>query len=163
MEKNQTSLKNKLKYLYNLKHKNIVKKMIKIKKKNSKYIEKILLKKVEKLYYKPIYQVNVLATHNNTHVSIMNYKTHYVLAKASAGSTGFKRLTKSTPYAAYRTTLKVIKKARKKGVVNTVIKIKGVSRSKKRILRVLKKNFRVLFLIDNNNYSHNGCKLKKKT
>lgn len=116
----------------------------------------------EKIYYKNIYQISVLNTSNNTHVNLMQYKNKYVIAKASAGSTGYKRLEKSTKFAAYKTTLKIIKKAKKKGIIYAIIKIKGYGRSFKTIKNILNKNFKTIYMIDNNKYPHNGCKLRKK-
>lgn len=116
----------------------------------------------EKIYYKNIYQISVLNTSNNTHITLMQYKTKYVIAKASSGSTGYKRLEKSTKFAAYKTALKIVKKAKKRGILYAIIKIKGQGRSFKTIRNLLNKNFKTIYLLDNNKYAHNGCKLRKK-
>lgn len=116
----------------------------------------------EKIYYKQIYQISVLNTLNNTHITLLQYKNKYVITKASSGSTGYKRLEKSTKFAAYKTALKVIKKAKKRGIIYAIIKLKGQGRSFKTIRNILNKNFKTIYLIDNNKYAHNGCKLRKK-
>lgn len=126
--------------------------------KKLKFFSKIL----EKIYYKYIYQISILNTENNTHVSLMKIKNSYVIAKTSAGASGYKRLEKSTRYATYKTTLRIIKIAKKQGVVYTVIKLKGFGKHYKTLKNLLNKNFKIIYLLDDNKYSHNGCKIRKK-
>jgi ribosomal protein S11 len=122
----------------------------------------IFSKLLEKIYYKYIYQLSILNTENNTHVSLMKIKNSHVIAKTSAGASGYKRLEKSTRYATYKTTLRIIKIAKKQGVIYTIVKLKGFGKHYKTLKSLLNKNFKIIYLLDNNKYSHNGCKIRKK-
>jgi len=170
MNKNQVYLK-KQHYIYSLKNKKKIttnflketlylkfRKLIKEKKNN---VQKIF-HKLKKINAYRIFIVKYLTTFNNSHISI-HTPDNTMLYTLSSGVAGFKRLQKSTKFATFKTTLQIVKKLKKTYKVKYIkVYIKGLGRYKKTIFNVLKQNFKIVYVVDNNKYKHNGCKLKKK-
>src|ERR1035437_8782583 len=80
------------------------------------------VKKVRRSVSKGI--VHVKATFNNTLIAITDTNGD-VLCTASAGTIGFKGARKSTPFAAQRAAEQAAVKARKMGVTEVEVRVKG--------------------------------------
>lgn len=104
----------------------------------------------------------VKATFNNTIVTITDVNGE-VLAWDSAGTIGFKGSRKSTPFAAQRAAESVADKARKLGVREVEVKVKGPGSGRESAVTALQANgIRVRGIEDVTPLPHNGCRARKK-
>jgi len=105
---------------------------------------------------------HVKATFNNTIVTItdMNGDT---LATGSAGASGFKGSRKSTPFAAQQAAELAASKARKLGVVEVEVKVKGPGSGRESAMRALQAaGLKILSIEDVTPIPHNGCRPRKR-
>jgi small subunit ribosomal protein S11 len=105
---------------------------------------------------------HVKATQNNTIVTItdMNGET---LAWDSAGTIGFKGARKSTPFAATRAGENCGGKARKMGMSEVEIRIKGAGAGRESAVNGLTASgLRVTAVEDHTPVPHNGCRPTKR-
>jgi len=124
----------------------------KVKKKPTK---KVIKKEVVKA------RVYITASFNNTLVTFTDLEGN-VICWGSSGSAGFKGTRKSTPYAATVTTDSVIDKARKLGVREVEVYVKGPGPGRESALRALKTAaFRFNLIADVTAIPHNGPRPKK--
>ena len=117
-------------------------------------------KKVRKNILKAIAHVN--ATFNNTMVTItdMNGET---LCWDSAGTVGFKGARKSTPFAAGRAAEQAAQQARKHGVVEIEVKVKGPGAGREQaIIQLQHAGLKITGIEDVTPLPHNGCRPPKK-
>ncbi|RJR24979.1 30S ribosomal protein S11 [Candidatus Microgenomates bacterium] len=106
-------------------------------------------------------KVNVLATFNNTVVSVSDLEGN-VLLQESAGSLGFKGARKSTPYAATVTTEKALVKAKQQGIKEVEVYIKGPGAGRDAALRAIRAaNLKIDLIADVTPIPHNGVKPRK--
>jgi small subunit ribosomal protein S11 len=111
---------------------------------------------------KPKARVNILATFNNTVVSISDLDGS-VLLQESAGSLGFKGARKSTPYAATVTTEKAVTRAKNFGVKEVEVYIKGPGSGRDAALRAIRAaNLKIDLIADVTPIPHNGVKPRKQ-
>ncbi|MGI5826657.1 MAG: 30S ribosomal protein S11 [Patescibacteria group bacterium] len=111
---------------------------------------------------KPKARVNILATFNNTVVSISDLDGS-VLLQESAGSLGFKGARKSTPYAATVTTEKAVTRAKNFGVKEVEVYIKGPGMGRDAALRAIRAaNLKIDLIADVTPIPHNGVKPRKQ-
>lgn len=104
----------------------------------------------------------VKATFNNTIVTVTDVNGE-VLAWDSAGTIGFKGSRKSTPFAAQRAAESVADKARKLGVREVEVKVKGPGSGRESAVTALQANgIRVRGIEDVTPLPHNGCRARKK-
>jgi len=106
--------------------------------------------------------VHIKATQNNTIVTItdMNGET---LCWDSAGTIGFKGARKSTPFAATRAAETSASKARKMGMSEVEIRIKGSGAGRESAVNGLTAaGLRVTAVEDHTPVPHNGCRPKKR-
>jgi small subunit ribosomal protein S11 len=106
--------------------------------------------------------VHIRATSNNTIVTItdMNGET---LAWDSAGTIGFKGARKSTPFAATRAAEQAASKARKMGMSEVEIRIKGSGAGRESAVNgLVAAGLRVTAVEDHTPVPHNGCRPKKR-
>lgn len=109
----------------------------------------------------PKAKINILATFNNTVVSIADLEGN-VLLQESAGSSGFKGARKSTPYAATVTTERAIVKAKQMGVKEVEIYIKGPGSGRDAALRAIRAGgLKIDLIADVTPIPHNGVKPRK--
>jgi len=104
---------------------------------------------------------NIFSSYNNTIVSIadMNGK---VIAWASAGTLGFKGTKKSTPYAATLVGKEAVERARKFGLQEVKISVKGIGPGREGAIRgIISSGVDVVSIIDNTPIPHNGTKPAK--
>jgi small subunit ribosomal protein S11 len=118
------------------------------------------IKKVRKNVVRGV--VHVKATSNNTIVTItdMNGET---LAWDSAGTIGFKGARKSTPFAATRAGESAAQKARKLGMSEVEVRIKGAGAGRESAVNgVVASGLRVTAIEDHTAVPHNGCRPAKR-
>jgi small subunit ribosomal protein S11 len=106
---------------------------------------------------------HVKATFNNTRVTITDSNGD-VLCTESAGSTGgFTGGRKSAPYAATRAGESVGYKARKMGLVELEVQIKGPGPGREAaVTGIVSSGLKVLSIEDVTPIPHNGCRPRKK-
>lgn len=111
---------------------------------------------------KPKAKLNILATFNNTVVSVSDVDGN-VLLQESAGSLGFKGARKSTPYAATIATEKALVKAKQLGVREVEVYIKGPGVGRDAALRAVRAaNLKIDLIADITPIPHNGVKPRKQ-
>ncbi|MBI2459259.1 MAG: 30S ribosomal protein S11 [Parcubacteria group bacterium] len=109
----------------------------------------------------PLGVAHVKATYNNTIVSLADLSGN-VMAWASAGLAGFKGPKKSTPYAAQIITRIAVEKAKKFGLSEVSVMVKGVGTGRESAIRALNANGLIITSIkDITPIPHNGCRPKK--
>jgi len=117
-------------------------------------------KKVRKNIIKAV--AHVQATFNNTLITItdMNGET---LCWDSAGTVGFKGARKSTPFAATRAAEKVAIKAKRLGVREIEVRVKGPGPGRESAITALQNNgLNVTAIEDHTPIPHNGCRAPKR-
>ena len=105
---------------------------------------------------------HIKATFNNTLVTItdMNGET---LSWASAGTVGFKGARKSTPFAAGRAAENAAQQAKKHGLLEVEVKVKGPGAGREQaILQIQHNGIKVSGIEDVTPLPHNGCRPPKK-
>lgn len=118
------------------------------------------IKKVRKNVVRGV--VHVKATSNNTLVTItdMNGET---LCWDSAGTIGFKGARKATPFAATRAGESAAQKARKIGMTECEVRIKGAGSGRESAVNgVVSTGLRVTAIEDHTAVPHNGCRPSKR-
>ena len=106
--------------------------------------------------------VHIKATHNNTIVTITDLNGE-TLAWDSAGTIGVKGARKSTPFAATRAGESAGHKARKMGMSEIEVKIKGAGGGREAAVNgLVSTGLRVTAVEDHTPVPHNGCRPRKK-
>jgi small subunit ribosomal protein S11 len=106
--------------------------------------------------------VYVKSTQNNTIVTITDTNGE-TLAWDSAGTIGFKGARKSTPFAATRAAEQAAGKARKMGMSEVEIRIKGSGAGRESAVNGLTAaGLRVTAVEDHTPVPHNGCRPTKR-
>lgn len=107
--------------------------------------------------------VHVRASFNNTQITITDPNGD-VLCSESAGSVGgFKGSRKSTPFAANRAAEAAAQKARKMGLQEVEVKVKGPGSGRENAIQGLQSaGLKVLSIEDVTPIPHNGCRPRKK-
>src|SRR3989337_2377306 len=99
----------------------------------------------------------VQATFNNTIVTITDTNGE-TLSWASAGTSGFKGARKSTPFAAGRAAENAASAARKHGLMEVEVKVKGPGSGREQaILHLQSAGLKVTGIEDVTPLPHNGC------
>ena len=105
---------------------------------------------------------HIKATFNNTMITITDTAGE-TLAWASAGTVGFKGTRKSTPFAAQRAAEAVAQSARKFGVSELEIRVKGPGSGRESAITALQAaGLRIQSIEDVTPLPHNGCRPAKK-
>ncbi len=105
---------------------------------------------------------HVKASFNNTQVTItdMNGET---VAWASAGTCGFKGSRKSTPFAATRAAEEAANKAKKIGMTEVEVRVRGAGSGRESAVTALQRQgLKVTAIEDRTAIPHNGCRPPKK-
>jgi small subunit ribosomal protein S11 len=117
-------------------------------------------KKIRKGVTKGI--VHIKATFNNTMITITDQNGE-TISWASAGTVGFKGARKSTPFAAGRAAEKAAVEARKSGMMEVEVKVKGPGAGREQaILNIQNSGIKVMGIEDVTPLPHNGCRPPKK-
>ncbi len=105
---------------------------------------------------------HIKATFNNTIVTITDTNGE-TIAWASAGTQGFKGARKSTPFAAGRAAENAASTARKSGMVEIEVKVKGPGAGREQaIIQLQHAGLKVTGIEDVTPLPHNGCRPPKK-
>lgn len=104
----------------------------------------------------------VKATFNNTIVTITDTNGE-TISWASAGTAGFKGARKSTPFAAGRAAEAAASAARKHGMVEVEVKVKGPGSGREQaVLQLQNAGLKITGIEDVTPLPHNGCRPPKK-
>ena len=107
-------------------------------------------------------QVHILATFNNTIVSISDSAGN-VVTWGSAGSAGFKGSRKSTPFAARLAAEEAIKAAMAMGLQEAELYVKGPGPGRESAIRAIQAaGLKITSITDVTPVPHNGCRPPKK-
>lgn len=105
---------------------------------------------------------HIKASFNNTIVTITD-QTGATLCWASAGTVQFKGARKGTPYAAQRAAEDAADKARRLGVRELEVKVKGPGAGRESAITALQSaGIRIVSIEDVTPLPHNGCRPPKK-
>lgn len=105
---------------------------------------------------------HIRATFNNTMITITDTAGE-TLAWASAGTAGFKGTRKSTPFAAQRAAETAAQAAKKFGVTEVEIRVKGPGSGRESAITALQAaGLRIQSIEDVTPLPHNGCRPPKK-
>ncbi|MBI4253285.1 30S ribosomal protein S11 [Candidatus Uhrbacteria bacterium] len=105
--------------------------------------------------------VHIQATYNNTIITFTDAHGN-VLAQSSAGRLGFKGPKKSTPYAASLIVRDAFEKAKRYGLEEVAVYVRGIGSGREGALRALHTTgLAVSALKDVTPIPHNGCRPKK--
>jgi len=105
---------------------------------------------------------HIKATFNNTIISITDV-TGEVLCWDSAGTIGFKGSRKSTPFAAQRAAENVAEKARRFGIREVEVKVKGPGSGRESAITALQAaGLEIHAIEDVTPLPHNGCRPRKR-
>ena len=104
----------------------------------------------------------IRATFNNTLVTITDTSGD-TLCSASAGTMGFKGTRKSPPFAAQRAAESVAREAKKIGLTELDVKVKGPGSGREGAITALQAaGMKILSIEDVTPVPHNGCRPRKK-
>jgi small subunit ribosomal protein S11 len=104
----------------------------------------------------------IKSTFNNTLVTITDTNGE-TICWASAGTVGFKGARKSTPFAAGRAAEACAQNARKAGLVEVEVKVKGPGAGREQaIIQLQHAGLKVTGIEDVTPLPHNGCRPPKK-
>ncbi|KPK77398.1 MAG: 30S ribosomal protein S11 [Phycisphaerae bacterium SM23_30] len=105
---------------------------------------------------------HIKASFNNTLITITDVNGE-TLCWDSAGTLGFKGSRKSTPFAAQRAAEKCANTARKFGVVELEVRVKGAGSGRESAITALQSaGMRIASIEDVTPLPHNGCRPKKR-
>jgi small subunit ribosomal protein S11 len=105
---------------------------------------------------------NILATFNNTLVSITDMQGH-VIGWSSAGRVGFKGSRKSTAYAAQQVAQDAARQAMSHGMREIEVRVKGPGSGRESAIRALQAiGLEITTIKDMTPVPHNGCRPRKK-
>jgi small subunit ribosomal protein S11 len=106
--------------------------------------------------------VHIKATFNNTMITITDTAGE-TLCWASAGTVGFKGTRKSTPFAAQRAAENVARAAKKFGVSEVEVRVKGPGSGRESAITSLQAaGLRIHSIEEVTPLPHNGCRPRKK-
>ena len=106
--------------------------------------------------------VNIKATFNNTIITITDPDGE-VLCWETGGTTGFKGSRKSTPFAAQRAAEAISEKAKKMGMREVEVRIKGPGSGRESAITTIQAaGITVRSIEDVTPLPHNGCRPRKK-
>jgi small subunit ribosomal protein S11 len=106
--------------------------------------------------------VYIVATFNNTCITVTDTKGD-TLCWASAGTSGFKGSRKSTPFAGQCASQQAADKAKKFGVKDVEVKVRGPGSGRESAITALEAaGLRIKSIEDVTPLPHNGCRPRKK-
>lgn len=122
-------------------------------------VKKVVKKKIKRSV--PTGQVHITAGFNNTILTATD-PSGTVLARASAGASGFKGTKKSTPYAAQVAAERLAEKTQQFGLKTIQVFLKGIGPGREQGIRGLAKSFDITLIVDRTAVPHNGCRPPKR-
>ena len=107
--------------------------------------------------------VHVKASFNNTRITITDPAGDVLCSESSGSTGGFKGSRKSTPFAATRAGENAGHKARRMGLVEVEVRIKGPGPGREAaVTGIQSSGLKVLSIEDVTPIPHNGCRPRKK-
>ena len=122
-------------------------------------VKKVSKKKVKRLVKNGC--IYILAGFNNTLLTATDPQGN-VLARSSAGASGFKGTKKSTPYAAQVAAERLSEKLEQFGFQTARVYVKGIGPGREQGIRGLAKTLEIELIVDQTAVPHNGCRARKK-
>lgn len=117
-------------------------------------------KKIKKTVSKAI--VTVKATFNNTIITFSDVNGD-ALCWDSAGTAGYKGSRKSTPFAAQKAAERCADKAKKMGIREVEVRVKGPGSGRESAIRALQANgLKIRAIEDRTPLPHNGCRPRNR-
>lgn len=117
-------------------------------------------KKVRKNIVKAV--AHIKSTFNNTHITITDLNGD-TLCWDSGGTIGYKGSRKSTPFAAQKAAEKCGEKAKKFGIKEFEVRVKGPGAGRESAIRALQSaGLEIKGIEDITPLPHNGCRPRKK-
>lgn len=117
-------------------------------------------KKIKKNVIKGV--VHITATFNNTIITISD-KGGATLCWDSGGTIGFKGSRKSTPFAAQRAAESCAQKAKKMGMKEVDVRIRGPGSGRESAIRAIQNGgLEIRVIEDVTPLPHNGCRARKR-
>ncbi len=117
-------------------------------------------KKIKKNVIKGV--VHISATFNNTIITITD-KRGATLCWDSGGSIGFKGSRKSTPFAAQRAAEQCAAKAKKMGMKEVDVRVRGPGSGRESAIRAIQAaGLDIKMIEDATPLPHNGCRARKR-
>ncbi len=105
---------------------------------------------------------HIKATFNNTLVTITDSNGD-VITRASAGTVGFKGTRKSTPFAAQRAVEQAAHAAKRFGLQEVEVRVKGPGSGRDAAITALQSSgLRIHSIEDVTPLPHNGCRARKR-
>ena len=105
---------------------------------------------------------HISATFNNTIITITDVNGDTV-CWSSAGNVGFKGSRKSTPFAAQRAAERCAQEAKRFGIAEVEVRVKGPGSGRESAITALQSaGLRIQTIEDVTPLPHNGCRPKKK-
>jgi small subunit ribosomal protein S11 len=105
---------------------------------------------------------HIKATFNNTLVTITDSNGD-VITRASAGTVGFKGTRKSTPFAAQRSVEQAAHAAKRFGLQEVEVRVKGPGSGRDSAITALQSSgLRIHSIEDVTPLPHNGCRARKR-
>ena len=105
---------------------------------------------------------HIKSTFNNTMVTITDTNGE-TISWASAGTVGFKGARKSTPFAAGRAAENAAQQAKKHGLLEVEVKVKGPGAGREQaIIQLQHAGLKITGIEDVTPLPHNGCRPPKK-
>ena len=106
--------------------------------------------------------VHIKATFNNTTINVTD-KNGNTLCYDSGGSIGYKGSRKSTPFAAQRAAESCAQKAKKMGMKEVDVRVKGPGAGRESAIRAIQQSgLDIRAISDVTPLPHNGCRPKKR-
>ena len=106
--------------------------------------------------------VHIKATFNNTLITVTDLDGNTICSR-SAGCVGFKGSRKSTPFAAQQAAQNCANTAKRNGVREVEIKVKGPGSGRESAISALQQaGLRIASIEDVTPIPHNGCRLAKR-
>ena len=122
--------------------------------------KKVQKKKVKKNVARGV--VHIKATFNNTVVMVTD-RSGNALAWATGGSIGYKGSRKSTPFAAQRAAEAVAAQAKKMGMKEVDVRVKGPGSGRESAIRAIQNSgLEIKAIEDVTPLPHNGCRPRKR-
>ncbi len=105
---------------------------------------------------------HVMASFNNTYITVTDMNGD-ALCWASAGTVGFKGARKGTPFAAQRTAESCAEKAKKLGMEEIEVRVKGPGAGRESAIRGLQSaGMSIRAIEDVTPLPHDGCRPRKR-
>ncbi len=106
--------------------------------------------------------IHIKATFNNTIITVTD-RDGNTLCWGSAGTVGYKGSRKSTPFAAQRAAERVAERAKKLGVREVEIRVKGPGAGRESAIRAIQQaQLEIKAIEDVTPLPHNGCRPRKR-